>query len=99
MPGTIAIGCNIIDTLIARLSTAGELLTDPTGDPAGRDHQLARLRTAFPFVSRAPDWLSFLHTYGGLTYVRGRFSSGFFGLSYSASLHILDGEGEPVDNG
>src|SRR5436309_2064028 len=91
--------CTTIDQLISRLASAGELLIDPPGDPAERDRQIARVVAAFPVASRAPDWLAFLRDYGGLTYVRESYSTGFFGVSYHASVHILDGEGDPVTAG
>lgn len=91
--------CTTIDQLISRLASAGELLIDPPGDPDERDRQLARVVAAFPLASRAPDWLAFLRDYGGLTYVRDAYSTGFFGVSYNASVHILDGEGDPVTDG
>ena len=87
---------------MARLATAGELMIDPPDDPSERERQVARVLSAFPYVAQEPDWLAFLTAYGGLTYVREReprFSTGFFGVSYRASDHIIDGEGEPVSDG
>ena len=99
MRGKLTVECNPINQLISRLAAAGELLTDPPGDPAERDRQIARVVARFPFVVQAPDWLAFLHDYGGLTYVRDGFSTGFFGVSHNASVHILDGEGDPIADG
>jgi hypothetical protein len=107
--GNVPVECKTIDDvnanlagLMARLDAAGELMIDPPEDPAERERQIARVRAAFPYVDREPDWLTFLSAYGGLTYVRETqpwFSTGFFGVSYRASDHIIDGEGEPVSDG
>ena len=88
-----------IDDLLARLAGAGDVLMDRPAAGSGHQPEIDRLVAAFPLVKNAPDWLSFLARYGGVTFVRPdrQMSAGLFGVSRSASLHVLDGEGDPVD--
>jgi hypothetical protein len=94
-----------IDARVARLAALGHWKTarDVVGAEADAkfEKELERLLGRYPFVRQAPDWLAFLTRYGGGTLTRDddMLSLGLYGFSHDATLHILDGAGEPVDYG
>ena len=70
-------------------------------NPDEFSREIERLKRLFPLGSSDQDWLDFLIYFGGGLLVRDEdvVSIGLFGFSHDISLHILDGEGEPLDDG
>lgn len=95
---------NDLDRLMTKLAAQGEFAAawqpDKSAGDTSLQDQVTALVTAYPFLARDEGYVTFLRRYGGalLTREDGLLLS-LFGFSHDIGMHLVEGPGEPVEDG